>query len=37
MHVGASESGFRILDGLDITFSVPAGPDTYWAFIQQRI
>jgi SAM-dependent methyltransferase len=29
-------SGFRIVDILDITFAVPAGPDTYWAFIQQR-
>lgn len=30
-------SGFRIADILDITFTVPAGPDTYWAFIQQRV
>ena len=30
-------SGFRIVDILDISFSVPAGPDTYSAFIQQRI
>ena len=30
-------SGFRIVDVLDITFSVPAGPDTYWSFMQQRI
>jgi ubiquinone/menaquinone biosynthesis C-methylase UbiE len=30
-------SGFRITDILDITFTVPAGPDMYWAFIQQRI
>jgi SAM-dependent methyltransferase len=30
-------SGFRIVDVLDIAFSVPAGPDTYWGFIQQRI
>lgn len=30
-------SGFRLLDVLDITFAVPAGPDTYWAFIQQRL
>ena len=29
-------SGFRIAEVLDITFTVPAGPDTYWAFIQQR-
>lgn len=30
-------SGFRVMDILDISFSVPAGPDTYWAFIQQRV
>jgi len=30
-------SGFRIADVLDITFTVPAGPDTYWAFVQQRM
>jgi SAM-dependent methyltransferase len=30
-------SGFRIAEVLDITFTVPAGPDTYWAFIQQRV
>ena len=30
-------SGFRIVDVLDITFSVPAGPDTYWSFMQQRV
>jgi SAM-dependent methyltransferase len=30
-------SGFRIVDVLDISFTVPAGPDTYWAFIQQKI
>ena len=30
-------SGFRVVDILDISFSVPAGPDTYWAFIQQRV
>jgi ubiquinone/menaquinone biosynthesis C-methylase UbiE len=30
-------SGFRIADVLDITFTVPAGPDMYWAFIQQRV
>ena len=30
-------SRFRIAEVLDITFTVPAGPDTYWAFIQQRI
>ena len=28
--------GFRIRDVLDITFRVPAGPDMYWAFIQQN-
>jgi len=30
-------SGFRIVDILDISFTVPAGPDTYWAYIQQRM
>jgi SAM-dependent methyltransferase len=30
-------SAFRIADILDITFSVPAGPDLYWAFIQQKV
>jgi SAM-dependent methyltransferase len=30
-------SGFRVLEILDINFSVPAGPDTYWAFLQQRV
>ena len=29
-------SGFSILDVIDIDFEVPAGPDTYWAFIQQK-
>jgi hypothetical protein len=30
-------AGFRIRDVLDITFRVPAGPDMYWAFIQQKV
>ena len=30
-------TGFEILDILDINHTVPAGPDTYWAFIQQRL
>jgi len=30
-------TGFRIVDVLDIAFNVPAGPDTYWAFIQQKV
>jgi SAM-dependent methyltransferase len=30
-------SGFRVMDVLDITFSVPAGPDPYWSFMQQRV
>jgi SAM-dependent methyltransferase len=31
-----ARTGFRIADVVDITFNVPAGPDTYWAFIQQK-
>jgi SAM-dependent methyltransferase len=30
-------SGFRVVDVADIDFSVPAGPDTYWSFLQQKI
>jgi len=30
-------SGFRVVDILEITFNVPAGPDAYWVFIEQRI
>ncbi|MEC4986452.1 MAG: class I SAM-dependent methyltransferase [Oscillatoria sp. PMC 1068.18] len=29
-------SGFKIADTIDIDFTVPAGPDTYWAMIQQK-
>jgi SAM-dependent methyltransferase len=29
-------TGFRVLDVIDITFTVPAGPDTYWGFIQRK-
>lgn len=29
-------SGFRNLNVLDLTFEVVAGPDLYWAFIQQK-
>ncbi len=29
--------GFKIIDVVDITFTIPAGPDTYWAFIQQLV
>ncbi len=29
-------TGFSIIDQLDIQFTVPAGPDTYWAFILQK-
>ena len=32
-----TRSGFRIVDVADITFAVPAGPDTYWSFIQQKV
>ncbi len=31
-----TRSGFRIIEQADVNFSVPAGPDTYWAFIQQK-
>lgn len=29
-------TGFTVLDILDISFQVPAGPDVYWALIQQK-
>lgn len=29
-------SGFRLLDVVDLSFNVPAGPDQYWAFIQKK-
>ncbi|MGB3515547.1 MAG: methyltransferase domain-containing protein [Elainellaceae cyanobacterium] len=29
-------TGFQILELRDISFQVPAGPDTYWAMIQQK-
>jgi SAM-dependent methyltransferase len=29
-------SGFNVLDTIDLSFEVPAGPDIYWAFIQQK-
>lgn len=29
-------SGFRIVDIADVSFTVPAGPDMYWSFIQQK-
>lgn len=29
-------SGFHILEVSDMSFEVPAGPDTYWAFVQQK-
>jgi SAM-dependent methyltransferase len=29
-------SGFRMLDAIDINHVVPAGPDLYYAFIQQK-
>jgi SAM-dependent methyltransferase len=32
-----TRSGFRILDIKDIKFTVNAGPDMYWGFIQQKI
>jgi len=30
-------TGFHMREVLDITFRVPAGPDMYWAFIQQKV
>jgi SAM-dependent methyltransferase len=32
-----TRSGFRIAEVLDIGFTVAAGPDTYWAFTQQKL
>jgi SAM-dependent methyltransferase len=29
-------AGFTVLDIMGISLEVPAGPDTYWAFIQQK-
>lgn len=29
-------TGFNVLETLDINFQVPAGPDTYWAMVQQK-
>jgi hypothetical protein len=29
-------AGFRLIDVVDISFTVVAGPDVYWAFIQQK-
>jgi len=29
-------TGFLMMDSIDIDFEVPAGPDTYWAFILQK-
>ena len=29
-------TGFTLLETLDISFDVPAGPDTYWAFFMQK-
>jgi SAM-dependent methyltransferase len=29
-------SGFRVLDVLDLDFTVPAGPDQYWALFAQK-
>lgn len=31
-----SRAGFTLVDVMDIDFSVPAGPDQYWAFIGRR-
>ena len=29
-------TGLTVLDAIDLSFEVPAGPDIYWAFIQQK-
>ena len=29
-------TGFKLLEVIDIDLEVPSGPDTYWAFIQQK-
>jgi hypothetical protein len=29
-------SGFELLDVMDVNFTVPAGPDTYWAFVGKK-
>ena len=29
-------AGFELLDGIQINFTVPAGPDTYWGFILRK-
>jgi SAM-dependent methyltransferase len=31
-----SRSGFALVDQLDLDFTVPAGPDTYWAFVLRK-
>jgi SAM-dependent methyltransferase len=30
-------SGFNLLETIDISFEVQAGPDLYWAYIQQKL
>jgi SAM-dependent methyltransferase len=32
-----NRAGFALSEQLDINFTVPAGPDAYWAFILQRL
>jgi SAM-dependent methyltransferase len=32
-----TRAGFTLLEQLNIDFTVPAGPDTYWAFILQKL
>jgi SAM-dependent methyltransferase len=32
-----TRSGFQVVDVTDIQFTVPAGPDVYWAFIGRRV
>jgi len=36
LHNLLERAGFQIREMFDITFTVPAGPDLYWGFIQQK-
>ncbi len=35
-HALIRRSGFVLADQTDLNFTVPAGPDTYWAFLMKR-
>ncbi|HLZ30211.1 MAG TPA: methyltransferase domain-containing protein [Chloroflexota bacterium] len=32
-----TRSGFALIEELDLNFTVPAGPDTYWAFVLRKL